>query len=49
MREDQVKAYLKKTGANWPDVQRLIDRGHILALEFNGKRFYMRNLGLSHL
>ncbi|MBN2505750.1 MAG: radical SAM protein [Verrucomicrobia bacterium] len=45
MREEAVQALLAKAGADWPVVHRLIAEGQLVALEHEGRKFYMRKLG----
>lgn len=42
MREDAVKEMLRKAQVDWTVVQRLLNQGLILEMEYEGKRFYMR-------
>jgi len=44
MREQAVDAYLRKAGANWDVVQRLIAAGKMVRLSYGGHSFYMRKL-----
>ncbi|WP_297501454.1 radical SAM protein [Thermococcus sp.] len=44
MREDAVRELLRKANANWSVVEKLLDEGKLIELEYNGKRFYMRRL-----
>ena len=44
MREEAVKAYLKKAGADWGVITDLIKRGALVELEYQGKSFYMGKL-----
>lgn len=44
MREEAVAEFLKNAGTNWGTIQELVDNGSLLALEYQGKRFYMRRL-----
>ncbi|AFL94703.1 hypothetical protein CL1_0495 [Thermococcus cleftensis] len=44
MREDAVRELLRKAGAGWETVERLIREGKLIELEYDGKRFYMRAL-----
>jgi wyosine [tRNA(Phe)-imidazoG37] synthetase (radical SAM superfamily) len=44
MREEAVAEFLKNAGTDWGTVQELIDNGSLLALEYQGNRFYMRTL-----
>ncbi len=43
MSEDAVGRYIAKAGANWDDVQRLVDRGQLAEEVYCGRRFYIRN------
>ncbi|MCA6212909.1 radical SAM protein [Thermococcus bergensis] len=44
MREDALRELLKKANAGWDIVEKLIAEGKLIALEYGGKRFYMRKL-----
>ncbi|AFK22560.1 radical SAM protein [Pyrococcus sp. ST04] len=44
MREEAVKELLKKANASWEIVERLIEEGKLIVLEYNGVKFYMRKL-----
>ncbi len=44
MREEAVRAYLKKAGADWNLIADLIRRGSLTEVEYQGKNFYMRKL-----
>jgi len=44
MREEAVREYLKKAGADWHVITDLIQRGSLVELEYQGKNFYMRKL-----
>ena len=44
MREEAVRAYLKKAGADWDLIADLIRRGSLTEVEYQGKNFYMRKL-----
>ncbi len=44
MREDAIEEYLKKTGANWESIEKLIREGFLIRLTYNGKNFYLRKL-----
>jgi len=44
MREEAVKEYLKKAGADWQVITDLIKKGSLIELEYQGKNFYMRKL-----
>lgn len=44
MREDAVRELLRKANADWSVVERLLRRGKLIELEYNGRRFYMRKL-----
>jgi wyosine [tRNA(Phe)-imidazoG37] synthetase (radical SAM superfamily) len=44
MREEAVAEFLKNAGTDWGTIQELVDNGSLLALEYQGKRFYMRRL-----
>ncbi|KPU62940.1 hypothetical protein EP1X_06150 [Thermococcus sp. EP1] len=44
MREDGVKELLKKANVDWGIVEKLLNTGKLIELEYEGKRFYMRRL-----
>ncbi|ASJ11114.1 radical SAM protein [Thermococcus sp. P6] len=44
MREEAVKELLRKANRGWEVVERLIEEGKLMELEYNGKKFYMRKL-----
>jgi wyosine [tRNA(Phe)-imidazoG37] synthetase (radical SAM superfamily) len=44
MREEAVKEYLKKAGADWRVITDLIKKGELIELKYQGKNFYMRKL-----
>ena len=44
MREEAVKEYLKKAGADWRVITDLIKKDALIKLKYQGKNFYMRKL-----
>jgi wyosine [tRNA(Phe)-imidazoG37] synthetase (radical SAM superfamily) len=44
MREEAVREYLKKAGADWRVITDLIKKGSLIELKYQGKNFYMRKL-----
>jgi len=44
MREEAVREYLKKAGADWRVITDLIRRGSLIELKYQGKNFYLRKL-----
>jgi len=44
MREDAVAEFLKRTGAGSEIVQGMIEKGDIVELGYQGKKFYMRKM-----
>jgi wyosine [tRNA(Phe)-imidazoG37] synthetase (radical SAM superfamily) len=44
MREEAVREYLKKAGADWRVITDLIKSGSLIELKYQGKNFYMRKL-----
>jgi len=42
MREEAVRAYLKKSGSDWNIIANLIKRGSLIELKYQGKNFYLR-------
>lgn len=44
MREEAVREYLKKAGADWRVITNLIKKGSLIELEYQGKNFYLRKL-----
>ncbi len=45
MREDAVRAFLARAGADWIVVDRLVAQGQLVAPEYEGYKFYLRRLG----
>ena len=39
-----MKEYLKKAGADWNVIAKLIERGSLIEVEYQGENFYMRKL-----
>jgi len=48
MREDAVQEYVLKAGAEWETITALVERGLLLELEYQGRRFFMRRLPKKH-
>ena len=44
MREDAVKEYLKKAGADWKVITSLLKEGSLVQMEYKGENFYLRKL-----
>jgi len=44
MREGGVKELLRKANASWEVVEKLLDEGKLIELEYEGHRYYMRRL-----
>ena len=44
MREDAVRAFLARGGAEWALVQTLIDQAQLVETAFDGRKFYVRKL-----
>jgi wyosine [tRNA(Phe)-imidazoG37] synthetase (radical SAM superfamily) len=44
MREDAVRTFLARAGAEWSAVQELLARGQLIQTEYQGQRFYLRRL-----
>ena len=42
MREDSVRDYLKRAGAEWKVITDLIERGSLREVEYQGEKFYLR-------
>lgn len=42
MHEEAVKAFLLQAKADWSMIERLINQGQLIELNYQGKRFYMR-------
>jgi wyosine [tRNA(Phe)-imidazoG37] synthetase (radical SAM superfamily) len=42
MREEAVREYLKKAGADWRVITDLIKKGSLIELKYQGRNFYMR-------
>lgn len=47
MMKEAVLEFLKKAGAEWGIVNKLIETGALMELEYQGKKFYMRKLPLA--
>jgi wyosine [tRNA(Phe)-imidazoG37] synthetase (radical SAM superfamily) len=45
MRQEAVEEFIRKSGADWSLVQRLLDQGHLIETYFEGQKFYMRRFG----
>ncbi|MFC1541065.1 radical SAM protein [Candidatus Latescibacterota bacterium] len=43
IREEGIKEMLNKAGADWPQITKLINEDNLTEIEYNGKKFYMRN------
>jgi wyosine [tRNA(Phe)-imidazoG37] synthetase (radical SAM superfamily) len=48
MREDAMKEFLARAKADWTIVQKLINLGQLIEIEYNRKRFYMRRFNRKH-
>jgi wyosine [tRNA(Phe)-imidazoG37] synthetase (radical SAM superfamily) len=44
MRKDAVDEFLKKAGADWSVIDKLINEGKLLEIKYKGKNFYARKL-----
>ena len=44
MREEAVTEFLRRAGANWGVIEKLIEEGNLIELEYQGRKFYMRKL-----
>jgi wyosine [tRNA(Phe)-imidazoG37] synthetase (radical SAM superfamily) len=44
IRKDAVNSLLEKANADWSTVQRLIDRGKLIEIEYEGTSFFMKKL-----
>lgn len=44
MRKDAVEDLINKDNGNWSDVEYLVNSGKLIKSEFNGNKFYLRNL-----
>lgn len=44
MREDAVRAFLKKSGKKWSLIQNLIKKGLLIKIPYRGKNYYLRKL-----
>ena len=44
MREEAVIEFLKKADADWGVIEKLIEEGNLIELEYQGRKFYMRRL-----
>jgi hypothetical protein len=45
MREDAVRKFLAKANVEWELVENLIKEDRIVAVDYEGRRFYVRKLG----
>jgi wyosine [tRNA(Phe)-imidazoG37] synthetase (radical SAM superfamily) len=43
MRESEIKKFLKKTGEDWPVIERLIKEKKLIQTAFGDQKFYIRN------
>ncbi|MBN1815199.1 MAG: radical SAM protein [Anaerolineae bacterium] len=44
MREGAVDAFLARAGAGWPTVHRLVERGQLVEMAYEGQRYYGRKV-----
>ena len=44
MREEGVKEFLRKAKADWNIIEKLINEGKLLEVEYQGKKFYLRKM-----
>lgn len=44
MREEAVSDFLARAGADWSVIHSLIERGQLIEMEYEGRKFYMRKL-----
>jgi len=44
MREDAVKAYLKKANGHFSTIEKLLNEKKIIVSQYNNERFYLRVL-----
>lgn len=44
MREEAVRAYVKRAAVDWSVITALLKQGSLVELEYQGKRFYMRKI-----
>jgi len=44
MREEAIIEFLKKADADWSVIEKLIEEGNLVELEYQGRKFYMRKL-----
>jgi hypothetical protein len=44
MREEGVRRLLTRATADWEVVERMIDEGKLVRLDYLGNRFYMRSI-----
>jgi butyrate kinase len=42
MREEAVADFLKRAGAEWNAVRRLVGRGELIETDYEGRKFYLR-------
>lgn len=48
MREDAVREYLRRAGAEWSAIGTLITQDRVVQIEYEGNEFYMRKLPRDH-
>ena len=46
LREDALNELLRKAGAGWEVVDELIKEGKLVVMSYEGKKYYLRNLGV---
>jgi hypothetical protein len=44
MRKGSVEAFLKKACANWRVIEKLLEENKLIELEYEGSKYYMREL-----
>jgi len=45
MQEDAVRVFLARAGAEWSTVRRLVERGQLVEMEYEGRKYYGRKIG----
>ena len=45
MREDAVRTFLARAGAEWSTVRSLVEQGQLVEMEYEGRKYYGRRIG----
>ena len=46
LKEEAVRDFLTRAKADWAIIHKLIDQAQLIEMEYGGKKFYMRRLGI---